>query len=196
MGNGWTRDVWYPYWFIQGDDAAVVDRQHRFKASRPMGDGAEQCWLVHAAELKAGDRVYFNPSTFDFEYLDTIGRRFEVSYNADGQRCSRHPRPYLLEELNELDGLWTLLSERLTIAQINNLIAIIQTKLEAWHAYGDGRNNKTYERLMRDALSCADWKIRPRPDELDRLVKAAVCGMLSDVIELHIEILKERPKRE
>lgn len=196
MGDGKTRDVWYPYWFIQADGTRVDDRRHRFKAWRPTAEGGELCWLVHAAELKPGDHVYFTPSTLDFEFLATTGRRFEISYTAEGRRRGRFPRPYLLEELDELDRLWNLLSERLAVAQINGLTAMIQTKRQAWHAPGQRRDDKTYEHLLRDVLLRANWKASPTPDELDRLVKAAVSAMLSDVIELHLAILKERPRHE
>ena len=64
LGDG-SCDPYYPYFFVQADDARVQDRPHRFRSFRPTANGPESCWLVHANELKAGDEVYVTPSTFD-----------------------------------------------------------------------------------------------------------------------------------
>ncbi|MEA3310492.1 MAG: CRISPR-associated protein Csx11, partial [Chloroflexota bacterium] len=115
MGDETTSDVWYPYWRVKG---SPTGRERQF-----MGpDGAQ--W-VHVTKLRVGDKVAFTPSTFDFEYLDTTARRFEVSYQ-DGHRrgADKRQRPYLLEELDNIEKVWAEVSQvsKSQIRMIESLI--------------------------------------------------------------------------
>ena len=64
MGNEKTPDQWHPYWSMK---APIPDR-----------------WVL-ASDLGEGNTVSFMPSRFDFEFLDTAARRFEISYD-NGKR--------------------------------------------------------------------------------------------------------------
>jgi hypothetical protein len=67
-------------------------------------------------ELKKGDAVKICLSRFDFEFLDSASRRFEVSYDEEsGKRRDkiRGQRPYLLDELDDFERLWKTISEEL-----------------------------------------------------------------------------------
>jgi len=180
MGDKTTRDEWFPYW--------------RMKS--PVPDS----W-VHVCDLHAGDVVYFTPSRFDFEFLETAAQRFEISYEGDKRRGSKHPsRPYYLEELDEIDLLWKTLANPggLTTTQIHNLIENIEgTRLE-WQGHW---NKKAFEQIVCDALNEAGWGVKDKHPARDsqlfqKLHRAAVSGQLADVIELYMRILKEKPKRD
>ncbi|MGC9025827.1 MAG: hypothetical protein ACP5NB_13535, partial [Chloroflexia bacterium] len=82
MGDGKTPDVWYPYWRVAGKP---TDRTRWF-----VGPDGEH-W-VHVCDLRPGDTVAFTLSTFDYEYLDTTARRFEVTYDAGGRRKGKDKR--------------------------------------------------------------------------------------------------------
>jgi hypothetical protein len=141
--------------------------------------------------LRANDQVAFTPSTFDFEYLDTSARRFEVVYNSDGWRRSqeRRQRPYLLEQVADLEDTWRRIS-RLSTSQIQGVQALIEAKRRDWGEPSGTLNvSDTFHRLVSDALREA--KVYTR-----ELEGAALTGMLSDALEIHMTIHKDKPEKE
>ncbi len=198
MGDGQAEDVWYPYVFL---DAASepTDRDRRFQALNPWT--RQNGWLVHAGDLKAGDIVYFTSATLDFEFLDTSARRFEIDYDAQGRRRGRPTRPYLLEELAALDETWEAIGgpKGLTNSQIHALRDLIEDKRAAWQptpadCAGDAG---MFWQFCRDAILTAQWPqgCRPAGEALRRLTDWAARGLLADVIELRMGIMKESAQR-
>ncbi len=172
-------DRWYPYW--------------------EMGSPYSDDW-VHTCDLRKGNKILMSSSRFDFEFLDTAARRFEISYNNGKRRgtflpgSTYHPaRPYYLEQLEEFDKLWTALSEGLETTQIDSLIGIIEEKRMEWLV---DRNDEVFRQAVYDALDNADWKAdkRPNADQFKQLRRTALSGQLTDVVELYISILKQRPE--
>jgi len=213
MGDGATPDNWYPYVFFPQDRDGNVQpagRQRAFKD--PQGK-----WLVHAGDLQAGDQILFTPSTFDFEFLDTTSRRFEIHYNEDGRRASRPTRPFYLEDLDRLELLWRLLSH-LERSQRYQVIATIEATRELWYgATSSQPDDEVFTQFVHDTLAGAAWPHRRRWDATQRtwvdranddpqptgwrsiprdwqqhLIQAGVRGELADLLELRMEILKER----
>lgn len=173
MGDG-SEDKWYPYWRV----ASKPTRTRWF-----VGPDDEH-W-VHVSELRQGDNVHFTPSAFDFEYLDTTARRFEVSYE-HGQRrgADKRQRPYLLEEVEQIEQAWKEIS-RLPTSQIKALDALIEAKRRDWGEPRGAVVSETFHQFVRDVLKEADV-------HTDFLERAAVSGMLSDALELHLMIAKEK----
>jgi len=177
MGDATTADVWYPYWQVAGKPR---DRQRWF-----IGSDGEH-W-VHVCDLRAGDQVAFTPSTFDFEYLDTSARRFEVAYGEDGQRrgTDKRQRPYLLEQVADLEGAWAQVS-RASTAQVKALESLIEAKRRDWgEPTGTPKVSATFRQFVADAL-------REAGVHTGSLEKAAVTGLLADALELHLTIHKEK----
>jgi hypothetical protein len=198
MGDGTTPDVWYPYVFLEtnGDDSKINGRQRAIKSQRP--DETTPCWLVHAADLKDGDWIYFTPSTFDFEFLDTSARRFEVYYDENGRR-PRQTRPFYLEDLDRFEKLWEIL-KKLETSQRHQVIHIIEATRETWHGQDEENqslDDPVFQQFVADTLANAtwpkdqSWKSIPE-DQQKELIDAGVRGELADLAELHMEILKER----
>ena len=194
MGDGITEDVWYPYWRLERETQNPVKRERLFKGI----DGKD--W-VHISDLQEGDTVSFMPSRLDFEFLDTASRRFEVSYNDKGKRRgSVHPaRPYYLEQLGEFEELWATLKEGLATSQIDNLVGLIETKRVEWLKYQDRDKSdfkealETFEKVVEEIIRNAEWKKDYLTEtRFNSLLPAAVSGLLADVFELHMTILKER----
>jgi hypothetical protein len=213
MGDGTTPDNWYPYVFFQQDtngNTRPADRQRAFNDTHGH-------WLIHAGDLQAGDQILFTPSTFDFEFLDTTSRRFEIHYNDDGRRASRPTRPFYLEDLDRLELLWRLLSH-LERSQRYQVVATIEATRELWYgATSSQPDDEVFTRFVHDTLAGAAWPHRRRWDATQRtwvdraeddpqpggwrsirrdwqqhLIQAGVRGELADLLELRMEILKER----
>jgi len=190
MGDKQTQDVWYPYWCVEKDASGMppTGRERQFKGA----DGKD--W-VHVCDLREGDVVHLQPSRFDFEFLDTAARRFEIGYNNSKRQGRYHPaRPYYLEQLDEFEELWNVLSQGLETTQIDNLIGIIEEKRIEWLA---DRNDGVFKQAVRDALNNANWKPSQRPtpnsEQFKQLYQAALSGQLADIVELYMHILK-RPQ--
>jgi hypothetical protein len=191
MGDEETEDAWYPYWCLEKEVANASERERKFK-------GIDGRYWTHVSDLQVGDIVCFMPSRLDFEYLDTAARRFEISYNNGKRRGTRQPgssyhpaRPYYLEQLDEFDQLWKILSHGLETTQIHTLIGIIENKRKEWNV---DQNNETFKQVVRDALNNANWRPPLKPEQFDQLYRAALSGQLADVVELYVQILNQRPE--
>ena len=185
MGDGTTDDIWYPYFYVNG---VPTGRSTAFKGSNG--------WLVHVKELKENDTVKICPSRFDFEFLDSASRRFEISYDQETEKrrdTLKSERPYLLEELGHFQSLWEILSEKLARTQIKNMIGLIETKREEWSPEKD--DGDIFRRFIYNVLHNANWK-DGIPSEIGELEDAAVSGKLKDIVELYMDIIKDRDEQE
>jgi len=93
---------------------------------------------VHVKDLKQGDVVHITSSTFDFLWLDTAARRFEIAYDENGRRPVRPTRPFYLEDLDRLERVWEAFS-KLSRTQLKQTLQTIETARERWF----GRDVKT-----------------------------------------------------
>lgn len=205
MGDGTTEDQWYPYAFSK---TGAANRQRSAKACNPW-TGQEDC-LVHASELKAGDEIYFTPATFDFEFLDTNARRFEIHYNGEGRRPSRPTRPLYLDELTEVKQIWECLKE-LSQRQRRQIIHSIEATRQLWYGHEQPVEDETFRQFVADTLANAEWpqkacwKNLPASEKegspaskkenspgltKESFIQAGCSGLLADVGELYMEILK------
>jgi hypothetical protein len=199
MGDGETPDVWYP---------------HLLTRAPEVGDGLDDRPWKHPADLEPGDVVYIAASTFDFEFLDTTARRFEIAYGAAGRRRGWPTRPYRLDEVERLHAVWRLVAGRLTNSQWMALDSLIEAKRQAW---GESRGvaedyTPAFQRFVRDALRTAEWRWAVvtqgegatgkahheqrrgwrnlSATEQALLERAALQGVLHDVINLYHEAMK------
>ncbi len=195
------NDQWYPYLFLdtEGDDSkgdASSRRAVKVTILTEKGDNADR-WIVHAADLKVGETIKIWPSTFDFEFLDTTARRFDIHYDADGQR-PRRTRPFYLEDLDRLEKLWEYM-RRLAKSQRYQTIHTIEATRETWYGQdvdGESVDDEIFRQFVADTLAGASWPkgqgwIAISEDDRKLLVEAGVSGELTDWAELHMEIMKE-----
>lgn len=195
MGDGATEDCWYPYMQLDTDDGS--DCVHPQARREHCDEGTKKCRVVNAADLQSGKTVYFWPSTFDFEFLDTNARRFEVYYGKDCRR-PRRTRPFYLEDLDRLEELWRHL-QGLTIAQRYQVVHTIEATREAWYGQDVGGlflTDEVFSRFVADTLAGASWQQGKKWENIPEkwqieLVKAGARGELADLAELHMEILKK-----
>jgi hypothetical protein len=211
MGDGSTPDEWYPYVFIKCDKDGKTPsgRKRMFEAPCPwnkdLEDKAQPAWLVHANDIHEGDIIYFTPSTLDFQWLDTGGRRFEIAYDDNGCRLDIQRRPYMLDELVTIGKIWETLSTSLTSSQIHSLNELIETKRIDWE---HPESSSVFKQFCCDTIANIDWKKKkgvypwgndkktPEKAWLDEWTGYAICGLLSDVIELNMKIFKKKSECE
>ncbi|MBD3340189.1 MAG: hypothetical protein GF353_13840 [Candidatus Lokiarchaeota archaeon] len=198
MGNDKTPDYWYLHFLSKSPDKIDTISNEN---------------LIHASELKSriynendyqkikksGSKVFVNPSTFDFEFLDTSGRRFEIFYDKDAKRPIRPNRPYLLDELVKFGKIWDVISDvniGLTNSQINALIELIEKRRTDWKI--TNANEKTFNDFIEDALKETwgkNWSKEKIKENHELLKDAAASGMLADVIELYMKIMKKNSNK-
>lgn len=185
-GDCKTQDEWYPRLY-EGDAWNKKQIKH-------VNDLRKR---NHKIPPDRGWKTWVRPSRFDFEFLDTTARRFEIYYDATGRR-SRRTRPFYLEDLDRLEKLWGYM-KRLANTQRYQVIRTIETTREEW--YGQDRDSKSitdevFEQFVADTLAVALWPKGQSWSTIDeelrqKLIQAGVRGELADLAELHMEILKE-----
>ncbi|NPA90659.1 MAG: hypothetical protein GXO55_04315, partial [Chloroflexi bacterium] len=196
MGDGQTEDHWYPYVFLAdcGEPSGRLDKRY-YLARNPWN--TSHSWLIHAAALQPGDRIYFTPATFDFIFLDHGGRRFEIAYDEQGHRRGTLHRPYLLDEIVELEACWERLKQGLHSRQIHQIRDLIETKRREWFDNPrDSFYDPTFREFCRSVLVNAEWRENHHPEkrgDTQRLTQWAVSGLLADAVELFYHIMKQRP---
>lgn len=177
MGDGQTPDEWYPW----------------LATAKPALDAAVPAAYIDDVQL--GATVYIRPGYFDYEYLDTAGRRYAISYGGPGRRATRLARPFLLAELAALEATWKVFEEGLDKNQQYQVIGRIEDARESWFGDGDSAAMRqraadaTFTGFVDHALRSASWKKGKRPSDFDTLINAAASGQLADLAEIHLEIM-------
>lgn len=198
MGDKDTFDIWYPWVRLTG---SPTDRPLMFK------HGSET-W-VHAMELKGNDEIEFYPSTWDFVFLEGAGERFTLAYDEEGRRLGLRRRPYYLEEVEQLVGLWEIIKKGLPSAQYHAMWQVLLERYARWALNKDGvaqpasAGDKAWQQFCRDTMLNAAWKREGfrielmgdtkngAPLAIDKLTGLAASGVLFDLFELYLTILKE-----
>jgi len=189
---------------VQTGDVKIEDRWYpRFY----VGDTWERKQWKHIDKLSAREsnlpvdkdcRVWVRPSRFDFEFLDTNARRYEIHYNKEGRR-PRRTRPFYLEDLDRLERLWKALKP-LNASQAHQVIYTIEATRERWFGRDNGGRSledDVFRQFVADTLAGAAWPPgkpwRDIPAEWqEKLIRSGGCGELADLAEWHLEILKEK----
>jgi hypothetical protein len=184
MGDNETDDIWYPYFYVKG---VPHDRSTAFEG--PKG------WLVHVKKLNKDDIIKISPSHLDFEFLDSAARRFEISYK-DGRRRDyrKSNRPYYLEEFTDFEKLWPIVKTELARTQIKGMAGLIETKRAEWQAKPGNAAFSAFKLFVHDVIHNANWR-NGKPAEIEKIEKAAVSGKLNDIVELYMDILKDKEEQ-
>jgi hypothetical protein len=182
MGDGETDDIWYPH---------LLTRE-----PEEEDDFDDEPWQ-HATTLEADDQVWIAPSAFDFEFLDTTGRRFEIAYDEAGRRRGRPTRPFLIEEVDRLERIWRLLGQHLETTQWMALDGLIEQKRQEWGESAEKGWSQPFEKFVIDCLRNADWKAgwTALGEDREVLEEAALSGMLHDTIDLYHKATKQKPEK-
>lgn len=179
MGDGNTKDYWYPYVF------------------RESSSDSEEAQVIYAEKVECGDEVHIWPSTFDFEFLESSSARFAVRYDSNGRR-PRRTRPFYLNDLPRLKNNRDYM-QKLTTTQRNQVVRTIENKRADWFGLDKDAvswTDKVFFQFVGDTLAGADWpkqtKWHTMPEEdREELIKAGVRGELADLAELDSERWEE-----
>ena len=152
MGDKTTDDYWYPYFFLEAEgdknsNCCNVERREA-KAKLPLGqEDKKECRVVHAPCLSSGEKIYVWPSIFDFEFLDTNARRFDVCTTKMGDAPYY---PTLSEDIDRLHILWNDYLKYHLKLNANNAYNIEATR-EDWYSQDTKRlslNDEVFYRLL------------------------------------------------
>jgi hypothetical protein len=186
-GDSSKKDDWYPRMY-QGDRWDNKQQRH----------ASDLAVRNDQIPKDKGAKLWIRPSHFDFEFLDTSARRFEIYYDENGRR-PRRTRPFYLEDLDRFEILWKIL-RNLETSQRHQVVYVIEATRETW--YGQDEKSQSvddpvFQQFVADTLANATWpKDQPwtsiPENQQKKLIGAGVRGELADLAELHMEILKER----
>ncbi|NTW56548.1 MAG: hypothetical protein HGB20_05830 [Chlorobiaceae bacterium] len=152
---------------------------------------------IKISELDKSKTIKIYPGRFDFEFLDTSGRRFDICYDEDGKR-NRRTRPFYLVDFDRLNRIWGHF-RYLSTSQIHQVTNLIETKRAEWLTSGrraEVKRDNVFYQFVQDTLANALWPKEhqwyKKIDEKNReeLVDAGYSGELADLVELHMTILK------
>jgi CRISPR-associated Csx11 family protein len=173
QGNG-AIDKYYPY-LLSSDDETL-----------------------HVTELAFKDKLNLYLNYFDFEYLDTTARRFDIVLGGNKKRVNSifgidGSRPYLLEDINKFERLRDLFEMVGSWTPIIDLESLIVAKKQEWEVT-DEKNN-VYKNIVKSALenkisgifmNNVNWRNNIKPFLLNCILE----GSFFDAIELYKNIMK------
>ncbi len=215
-GDPSFKDVFYPYVMVKDGKSGIETLVYR-KYSEKHGI-SNLVKIKHVSELSESEEMFFEPSLFDFVFLDSNIRRFDVG------RERRHwlftnsinrPKPYLLWDIDNFEKLWELIIEKLelTTTQIMNLYEMLISKLNEWEIRkppaellnSENKENKekakVFERLVDNAIKSTPLRLKVVESEETRkgritkedyefLKNLIMSGLFFDFVDLWHTILK------
>jgi CRISPR-associated Csx11 family protein len=198
LGNGKT-DFHHPYFVIQPELRGYEFRKGYFRTI--AGD------VIHYSELHPGDEIRVLPCYYDFEYLDSTARRYDLLVGKDLRRrgvAQLETRPIFLDELSQkVEALWNGLCGDLlpgiTNTQLRNLESLWLAKLNKWDVDLNKPTSDSFiawARLVETSLLANFEKLRTSGShrEFEWLKSIIFSGIFFECLELNLRILKERIK--
>lgn len=183
----------------------------RISFRKTFGDSSppeEDLWFRHyvrnrsdvpikISEICKGQSLKVKPGRFDFEFLDTSGRRFDIVYGSDGKRPDPS-RPWNVADFTRLIDLWQNHFRFLSSTQRNQVIGLIETKRKEWLV--TDYDDEVFKRFVKDTLAGANWPRNHSWKSLgdktqNQLFKAGVDGTLHDLDELFTSIMKDKTQK-
>lgn len=198
MGDGKEDDEWYPLVALA---ASGENGAEEVRGGRIRGRNGREETFVHVLCLQPEDTIRFAPSSLDWVWLDSSGRRFEIAYDADnGVRLDpeMRRRPYLLDEMEAMDKIWDILAKGLSRSQITGIRTLVDEKRREWLADESGEGMTVFRLFCRDALVNLEWckGAKITGPILEGLTDHAVSGLLNDTVELNLQVLKKKLEHE
>jgi len=188
-------DFHHPYFIVDNKNGRMDNRKTFFKTV--AGD------VVHFSDIEDGDQVTVYPNYYDFEFLDSNTRRYDITIDADNRRKSNvadfKSKPFLLDELGQkVMCLWSELLQGkqlkgITDTKIRNLQSLWLTKYQEWEVDISNKSSENYNRWIDLVLSSIQKEFKKIDDEHCVLILETIeNGLFFDALELYLGILKER----
>lgn len=162
-----------------------------------------ECMPVLAHELNHGDRLRILLGTFDFEFLESAARRFDLHLNKDKTEAKRTthrilgsqgPRPFNIFHLKLMADLEELLKKQpnITDTHLKNIYQLLAAKAAEWDfdkAPKDSEIRLTYENLVKAVLA-KEFEFSAPEGEFFK--QAVLSGLFFDWMELFYQIEKRK----
>ena len=211
LGNG-KLDYFHPYFIVGGSEGKdYKNRRSYFETF--LGD------LVHFSEVKEEDIITFYPGYYDFEFLDSTTRRYDIFWDeaTNFKRRSNvtqlFSKPYLLDELEHKivklwkgikgkDGKDKSLMPEITDTKLRNIESLWLSKLQEWKVDISIKESKEFEEwanlveatLKKEFSKYLKLGSKEDKDDFEWLKEVIHSGLFFDCLELYLRILKERIK--
>ncbi len=189
-----SMDFFHPYLIVKDSE----DNKHKKETScfeTFLGD------LVHFTKIKKGYKVGVYPNYYDFEFLDSNTRRYDIKLDGSNRRKSNvadfRSKPFLLDELGQkIICLWSELLpgqqlKGITDTKLRNLQSLWLTKYQEWVR----EDNPGGMPAWKDLVACSiqkEFSIDNDSQLYVSLMETIENGLFFDTLELYLGILKER----
>ncbi|MGC1119523.1 MAG: hypothetical protein WBA22_00395 [Candidatus Methanofastidiosia archaeon] len=181
LGSG-ERDYYHPYLFVEdGQDAIQVENRRE----------------KHATLLKKGDKLKIHPSFFDFVFLDSNTRRFDISTENKKRPhpiFTYGPRPFYIEDIDSFSRIWCILERSCTTTQLNNFESLLLSKIDEWRLNDleDLTRSEEFKKLAKASIkNILRIEEKDGPD-FTAILDSVMSGKFFDVKELYHTILKRK----
>ena len=197
LGDG-NPDYYHPYLVVEGNSNDVIEL-------KIDGDTVLQ---KHVSKIREGDVIKARKSLFDFEFLDSNVRRFDVGRERRHwlfTNSANRPKPYLLWDIENFDRLRELIIEKLelTTTQVMNLYEMLVDRVEEWDLKDVEklRKDTVFEKLVDNAIKSTPLRLKVVESEETRkgviskedfefLKNSIMSGLFFDFVDLWHTILK------
>jgi len=198
LGNG-EQDYHHPLMVVKGDKENLSRNRKTFFET-VAGD------MVHFSEIEKDDRLIIYPNYYDFEFLDSNMRRYDIHLNEKKRRRSNvadfESKPVLLDELDQkIIHVWKRLFQGrqirgLTDTKLRDLQSLWLSKYREWDVDLIDKEKKGYLqwwKLVQASLKL-EFDLKNPEDKKKLLVLQEMLdnGLLFDTLELFLGIMKER----
>lgn len=191
LGDG-EDDFYHPYFIVEDN---TPDRENFFETY--PGN------VVHFSKIKENDRLKLYLNYYDFEFLDSNARRYDVTADSSDRRLSNvghfHSKPYLLDELGQkIIPLWKGLLQGgglvgISDTKLRNLQSLWLTKYQEWQVNLGDKSTDNYQQWIELILSSLNKEFPHILSEQKELIEETVKnGTFFDALELYLGVMKER----
>jgi CRISPR-associated Csx11 family protein len=193
LGND-DVDYYHPYFIVK--EGNCLDKR------RTYFETYKEEKLVHIEDLEKGDVIEYMPSSFDFLFLDSNTRRFDI-YMENGRRphpvFEYGPRPYYFEDIDKFCRIWKILEKSCDNTQLNNFESLLLSKIEEWELKNleNLSRNEEFRKLTKASIENI-LRIKEKDDsgkdnpDFKVILDSVLSGMFFDVKELNHTILKRK----
>jgi len=189
-----TQEPMNPWWNVDGHRYGWY---YSFYPTKTVEAG-EKYTLDDLSSISKGEIFHLYPGYFDFELLLGTADRYGIYYKGKNRGGEDYKlfsgRPYYFYQVSEMLELWDILSENLSLSQINFIEEMLTSKLREWRDIEDGGKRIVFmefaEAILKDAFD-RKWN-NLREETKFFLVNSAINGLLLDTIILFRHVTKYR----
>jgi CRISPR-associated Csx11 family protein len=203
LGDPDLEDKFYPYFIIEDQCTTLLYKDF---SNKTLKKANIYFGLKHVKDLRKDDKIIFIPSIFDFEFLDSNVRRFDIGKKRKHwlfTGSKNEPKPYLLWDMENFERLRELINKlNLTTTQMMNLYGMLISKLEEWNLENINtlKKDEAFEKFVENTIKSTPLRLKVVDEETAKgkinkkdykfLKESILNGMFFDFIDLWHTILK------